>query len=371
MDGVAEMALNSDNSLLAGAFGDGLVSLCIWDLQTRQILRVFRGYNNQVWAVAISPDRAIIASGGFNGVIYLWDMTTGVCFKTLHGHEAFIRSITFSNDGHMLVSGCQDQTVRVWDTSTWTCRHVLHGHSKYSPWSVAISPDSRIIASGGTYDIKICLWDGYTGALVNTLTGYNGWMQSLAFHPDGSLLTGASGEQRVLIWDVNSGKQVHTLNRDQERLTAVIFSPDGHYLATATHAETVLLWDTHTWECIDSLSCEVSGITTPLAFSPDSRLLVVSNHHQIQVWDVQNRQSVCIIDDKDSQPWDIVLAPDGHTVVSGNEDETVKLWDTQTGELINTLHVPRPYEGMNITGATGLTDAQRETLKALGAVEDA
>jgi hypothetical protein len=32
-------------------------------------------------------------------------------------------------------------------------------------------------------------------------------------------------------------------------------------------------------------------------------------------------------------------------------------------------HAPRPYEGMNITGATGLTDAQRETLRALGAVE--
>lgn len=35
-----------------------------------------------------------------------------------------------------------------------------------------------------------------------------------------------------------------------------------------------------------------------------------------------------------------------------------------------TLKVPYPYEGMNITGATGLTDAQRETLKQLGAVED-
>jgi hypothetical protein len=34
------------------------------------------------------------------------------------------------------------------------------------------------------------------------------------------------------------------------------------------------------------------------------------------------------------------------------------------------LRVERPYEGLNIAGATGLTDAQRETLKELGAVEE-
>jgi WD40 repeat protein len=58
-------------------------------------------------------------------------------------------------------------------------------------------------------------------------------------------------------------------------------------------------------------------------------------------------------------------------LVSGGDDSTIRIWDTHTGECIRILRPPRPYEGMNITGATGLTDAQRETLKALGAVEDA
>jgi hypothetical protein len=39
-------------------------------------------------------------------------------------------------------------------------------------------------------------------------------------------------------------------------------------------------------------------------------------------------------------------------------------------ECFKTLQVPRPYEGMNITGVTGLTDAQKSTLKMLGAVDD-
>ena len=45
-------------------------------------------------------------------------------------------------------------------------------------------------------------------------------------------------------------------------------------------------------------------------------------------------------------------------------------WDVQTGECLKTLRIDRPYELMNITGVKGLTEAQKATLKALGAVED-
>jgi len=52
-------------------------------------------------------------------------------------------------------------------------------------------------------------------------------------------------------------------------------------------------------------------------------------------------------------------------------DGTVKVWDIQTAQCLRTFHYPGPYDGMNITGVTGMTDAQRETLRALGAVEEA
>jgi len=136
---------------------------------------------------------------------------------------------------------------------------------------------------------------------------------------------------------------------------------DDHY---------VRLWDIQTWQCIQILHTHAAGITTPIMFNPDGTFLIVSNDKQIAVWDVQSGQCLRTIEDQRSHPWDIALAPDGCTLVSGNEDGTIKLWNIHMGELLKTLRVPRPYEGMNITGATGLTDAQRETLKALGAVED-
>ena len=63
-------------------------------------------------------------------------------------------------------------------------------------------------------------------------------------------------------------------------------------------------------------------------------------------------------------------SPEGHTLASGSEDETIKIWDVTTAECLRTLRAKRPYEGMNITGVTGLTAATIAKLKSLGAVED-
>ena len=65
----------------------------------------------------------------------------------------------------------------------------------------------------------------------------------------------------------------------------------------------------------------------------------------------------------------VAFSSDGQTLVSGSLDQTIKLWDVQTGEYVQTLHPDRPYERMNITGVTGLTEAQKASLKALGAVD--
>jgi WD40 repeat protein len=65
----------------------------------------------------------------------------------------------------------------------------------------------------------------------------------------------------------------------------------------------------------------------------------------------------------------IAFRPDGQVLASGSEDGTIKLWHTETGECLTTLIPDRPYEGMNITGVKGLTEAEKGTLKALGAIE--
>ena len=69
-----------------------------------------------------------------------------------------------------------------------------------------------------------------------------------------------------------------------------------------------------------------------------------------------------------SKPNTFIFSADGQILLSGGLDRTIKLWDVATGLCIRTLMGDRLYEGMNIQGATGLTNAQKATLKALGAL---
>jgi WD40 repeat protein len=65
----------------------------------------------------------------------------------------------------------------------------------------------------------------------------------------------------------------------------------------------------------------------------------------------------------------VAFNPHDGVLASGSADETIKLWDAHSGACLKTMRAQRPYEGLNIAGATGLTEAQKATLFALGAIE--
>jgi hypothetical protein len=47
----------------------------------------------------------------------------------------------------------------------------------------------------------------------------------------------------------------------------------------------------------------------------------------------------------------------------------VRVWATASGTCLHTLRSDRRHERLDITGLTGVTNAQRAALYALGAVE--
>ena len=140
-------------------------------------------------------------------------------------------------------------------------------------------------------------------------------------------------------------------------------------MASAGDDATIRLWDTSTGECFNILRGHSSWVRC-IAFSPDGRMIASGSHDAtIRLWDTGSGQCIETMRGHSNCVWSVAFNPAGKTVASGGDDGTIRLWDVSTGECTQILRSERPYEGMNISGAVGLTEAQRMSLKVLGAVE--
>ncbi|WP_226583291.1 WD40 repeat domain-containing protein [Microseira wollei] len=94
------------------------------------------------------------------------------------------------------------------------------------------------------------------------------------------------------------------------------------------------------------------------------RLTPLSHDKTIKLWDVRSGECLKTLKRDSSEVWAIATARDGRTLASGSADGAMALWEIETGERLRTMRTPRLYEGMNIMGVTGVTDAEKSTLKA-------
>jgi WD40 repeat protein/transcriptional regulator with XRE-family HTH domain len=337
-----------------------------WDCQTGKCFKTYTGYSSWVSSVPFSPCGKILASGNFDCTLRLWDVNTGSCVRTFTGHTKPVCAVAFSPDGETIVSGSGDKTLKLWDVSTGNCIKTFTGHTDWV-LSVAFSPDSQTVVSSSS-DYTIRFWDCRTGQCFRTCTEHSNWVFSVTFSPCGKTLASGSFDYSVKLWDVNTGNCIKTLTGHTNEVCSVGFSPDGQTLVSGSADQTMKLWDVNTGNCIKTLTGHTNWVWS-VAFSPDGKTLVSSSYDQtVRLWDVSTGGCIRTLTGHTSEIYSVNFSPDGQIVASGSDDQTARLWDASTGECLKILRALGLYEGMNITGVTGLTQAQKATLIALGAI---
>ena len=364
---VRSVAFSPDGKLLISGSDDATVRL--WDISTGECLQNFQGHTQWVNSITFSPDGELLASGSDNDTtVRLWDITTGECLQNFQGHTSWVYSVAFSPNGELLASGSNDATICLWDLSTGKCLQKFEGHTQWVR-SVIFSPDNKLLVSGGG-DATVRLWNLSTGECLKSFQGSTSWVWSLALRSDGRILAIGSSDPVVRLWDLSTGECIHNLQDHTNWVTSVAFSPDGRILASGSSDTTIRLWDLSTGECIHNLQDHTNWIAS-VTFSPDGRILASgSSDTTIRLWDLSTGQCINIFQGHTGEAGSLAFSPDGKTLASGSADGTIRFWNVHTGGCITVLRMAKPYEGTNITGVKGLTDAQRSSMLALGAVNE-
>jgi WD40 repeat protein/transcriptional regulator with XRE-family HTH domain len=409
---ILALAFSPDGSILTSACMDR--TLRLWRVESGQCLRVLAGHNKPVWSLAYSPDGKTIISGGDDHAVKFWETETGQCIKTwqgnsnamtavaaptqanksvcflasgsedhnirlwdintshccctLAGHKGRVVSLQYSPDGQTLFSGSWDGTAKLWDIATGECLETFYGHTLLI-WSVALSGDGYTLATGSE-DGTIRLWN-IRGQCRKVLSEHRGAVYTIAFSPDAQTLASGGIDGVLRLWNVSEGKDecTKTLAGHNSPIKTIIFSTDGSSLISAGKDPTIKIWNLGTGQCEKNLEGHREAVWS-VAVSPDGGVLASGGEDKtIKLWHLESGQCLKTLTGHLSMIISITFHPEASLLVSSSLDETLKVWDIQTGECLRTLYVERPYEGMNITGVTGVTEAQKETLKRLGAIE--
>ncbi len=171
-----------------------------------------------VTSLAASADGGYLASAAVD--VYVWDLHKGAIVKTLKGHTNLVTAVAFSPDNKLLASGGWDKTARIWNLQTGQTTHVLqasgdvaymgrfgprHHTLKLPVDSVAFSPDSKLLATGGA-DHFTRLWEVVAGTLAQTFAGPTMPVSAVAFSPDGKRLASSSLDRTIWLWTLQNNR---------------------------------------------------------------------------------------------------------------------------------------------------------------------
>src|SRR5262245_37681122 len=252
---------------------------------------------------AVSPEGGLVATVGRTGRVAVYNRE-GILREERISPLGGIYDLAFSADGKLLVAGCEQGFV-VWDLpgpDRWVVR-------AGNVTSVAVSPNGRLLASGGR---QLELWSLATKRPVASLPAPAAGAR-VEFSADGRVLLAVANGTPVAGWPVSDTPERRVLDAHTSGVPAVVFSPDGRRLVSVSKDRTVRIWDAATGRPLRTLTGHAGEIEAA-ACNPDGSLLATGDlAGTIRVWSAESGDLLAKVGSGEplDQVWRLQFGPGG------------------------------------------------------------
>jgi len=384
------------NRLITGSKDD---TARIWNLRTQKALHVLKGHKDNIYAVTFSPDGNRVVTAGDDDNLRIWDAYSGSLIKTLTGHTDDVRAVAFTPDGKYLLSGSKDKSIRLWDGRTGNFIKVLANNdkrvrgltisadgskvlignsAKYGPFpcfvyaipsgekltsftkhsnivmATDISPDMKTAVTAGGDENEIYLWDLTTGKVKQKMMGKGKGIWSVGFAKDGrSIAWGTTWKKRSLFQrgPLEQSFQIKVNDRTFELSMGKQLNSDIEYRRSIGSAGQ---WSirTKTGEINKTLEVlkngrlvhEITRNSTngydhrSLTLTPDGQTVISgAANGYLNSYNPQTGKKIYTFVGHGGDIWGVAASPDSRFLVSVSSDQTVRLWEIDTGKLLLTV----------------------------------
>lgn len=293
--GIKTIAISPHLPMVATGSEDTTIRL--WNIDTGEAIGVLTGHQKSVETIAFHPHQSgLLFSGDRSSQIKLWQVDPAEELISIDSQQAKVNCLAISPDGKLIASGGSDKTIKIWyfglsDQRSIDYLATLKTH-QLAVNQIAFNPsEDEVKFASVSSDQRVMLWGMESKTPLNIFTAHTQSVKTLAFSPDGKLLATAGNDGLIIIWDLASRKLVRTLSAHRWTISALSFLQDGNTLISASWGGNLKFWQVDSGQEIDCLSTHLAEILAMNICNRQQYIFTASRDHTAKIWQQNSRLS--------------------------------------------------------------------------------